>query len=61
MDIRLGAVQPDSNRYSDTSSRKKRIKAKGAHEEEIWSERSDYDEIEDIYTPSEKQEDESSE
>jgi hypothetical protein len=59
MDIRLDALQPDSSRYSDASSkRKKRIKAKGPHEEEVWSERSDYDEIEDTYMPSENLEQE---
>lgn len=52
MDIRLGSLQPDSNRYSDASSKKKRLKTKAPHEEEVWSERSDYDEIEDVYTPS---------
>jgi hypothetical protein len=58
MEIRLGALQPDSSRDFGASSRKKRIKAKGPHDEEIWSERSDYEEIEDTYTPSENSEDE---
>ena len=58
MDIRLGSVSQDSTRYSDESAKKKRVKAKGRQEEESWSERSDYEEIEDCYTPSEKHEEE---
>ena len=53
MDIRLDGLQPDSNRYSDASPKKKRLKTKGPHAEESWSERSDYEEIEDTFTPSE--------
>jgi hypothetical protein len=54
MDIRLGSVQPDSTRYSDEQSKRaKRVKTKSRQDEECWSERSDYEEIEDLYTPSE--------
>jgi hypothetical protein len=57
MDIRMGPVQPDSTHYSnDLSKRGKRVKAKSPHEEEDWSERSDYECIEDFYTPSEPSE-----
>ncbi len=58
MDIRLDGLQPDSNRYSDGSPKKRKAKTKGPHEEEDWSERSDYTEIEDTYTPSEKPDEE---
>ena len=58
MDIRLGSIPQDSTRYSDESAKKKRVKAKSRQEEEAWSERSDYEEIEDCYTPSERAEDE---
>jgi hypothetical protein len=52
MDIRLGPVQPDSSRYSESpSKRAKRAGVKNPHDEEKWSERSDYEEIEDFYTP----------
>jgi len=61
MDIRLGLVQPDSSRDSGGSSKKKRAKTKAPHEEEIWSERSDYYEIEDVYTPSEQPEEKAEE
>ena len=62
MDIRLGSLQPDSNRYSDDSlKRKKRVKTKSRQDEECWSERSDYEEIEDLYTPSEHGDKESAE
>ncbi len=62
MDIRLGSVPPDSTRYSDESSKRaKRLKAKSRQDEECWSERSDYEEIEDLYTPAEKGEEESAE
>ena len=54
MNIRLGSIQPDSTRLSDPpSKRNKRVKSKDRHEEETWSERSDYEEIEDCYMPSE--------
>ncbi len=58
MDIRLGSIPQDSTRYSDESAKRKRIKAKSRQEEEAWSERSDYEEIEDCYIPSGKPEDE---
>jgi hypothetical protein len=62
MDIRLGSVQPDSTRYSDQSSKRaKKVKTKSRQEEENWSERSDYAEIEDVYAPSEPGEKESAE
>ena len=61
MDIRLGSVQPDSTRYSDESSKRKRVKSKSRQDEECWSERSDYEEIEDLYTPSEHGDKESAE
>ena len=62
MDIRLGSVQPDSTRYSDQSpKRAKKVKTKSRQEEENWSERSDYEEIEDVYTPSQPGEKESAE
>ena len=61
MDIRLGSVQPDSTRYSDDSSKHKRMKSKSRQDEETWSERSDYEEIEDLYTPGERGEKESAE
>jgi len=61
MDIRLGSVQPDSTRYSDESSKRKRVKSKSRQDEETWSERSDYEEIEDCYTPSEPGDKESAE
>jgi hypothetical protein len=58
MDIRVGSIQPDSTRYSDASAKKrKRPKSEAHHEvreEEVWSERSDYEEIEDCYTPSDR-------
>jgi hypothetical protein len=52
MDIRLGSIPQDSTRYSDESAKKRRIKAKSRQDEEAWSERSDYEEIDDCYTPS---------
>jgi hypothetical protein len=58
MDIRLGSIPHDSTRYSDESAKKKRVKAKSRHDEEEWSERSDHEEIEDCYTPSEKPDEE---
>ena len=63
MDIRLGSVQPDSTRYSDPSSNKRarQAKTKSRHEEECWSERSDYEEIEDVYAASEQGDKESAE
>ena len=62
MEIRLGSISPDSTRYSDTpSKRAKRVKTKTRQEEEAWSERSDYEEIEDLYSPSLQPGDESSE
>jgi hypothetical protein len=62
MDIRLGSIQPDSTRYSDTPSKRvKRVKTKTRQEEEAWSERSDYVEIEDCYAPSLRPGDDSNE
>ena len=61
MDIRVGSMQPDSDRYTDTTAKRKRLKTKGPHDEEVWSERSDYQEIEDVYTPSEAEEKEAEE
>jgi hypothetical protein len=62
MEIRLGSVQPDSTRYSDASSKRaKRVKATSRQDEECWSERSDYEEIEDCYIPAEAGEKESAE
>jgi hypothetical protein len=58
MDIRLGSAQPDTTRYSDESSKRKRVKSKSHQDEETWSERSDYEEIEDLYTPVERNENE---
>ena len=58
MDIRLGSIPQDSTRYSDESAKKRRIKTKSRQDEEAWSERSDYEEIEDCYTPSDPHGDE---
>jgi thymidylate synthase ThyX len=58
MDIRIGSISQDSTRYSDESAKKKRLKTKSRQDEEAWSERSDYEEIEDCYTPSEKRDEE---
>ena len=53
MDIHLGFISPDSSRYSDPQSKRaKRVETQTRHDEEAWSERSDYEEIEDCYIPS---------
>jgi thymidylate synthase ThyX len=58
MDIRLGSISQDSTRYAAESAKKKRVKTKSRQDEEAWSERSDYEEIEDCYTPSEPRDEE---
>ena len=56
MDFRVGSIPQDPDRYSGDPAKKKRVKAKGRQPEEEWSERSDHEEIEDCYAPSEKTE-----
>lgn len=58
MDIRLGSIPQHSTRYSGEPAKNKPIRAKKRQDEEAWSERSDYEEIEDCYIPIDRREEE---
>jgi thymidylate synthase ThyX len=58
MDIRPGSIPQDSTRYSGEPANKKPIRARNRQDEEAWSERSDYEEIEDCYIPIDRREEE---